>query len=101
MLACNAATDCDSFSYNPSQKACFLQSGASRQTCGAAPTVCVSARGKTYSCGVWQSYFKQAAPAGGEQQPAAGTTAPAASRAESFFSSQQPGGQRTEAFSRP
>ena len=33
ILACNAATGCDSFSYNPDQKRCFLKTGASSDTC--------------------------------------------------------------------
>jgi hypothetical protein len=63
MIACNSAPGCDSFSYNPTMKRCFLKAGGSQQTCGSAPTVCVSARGQPYSCGVWQTYSKQGQPA--------------------------------------
>ena len=73
MLACEAAPGCDSFAYNPAQKKCFLKAGASRRTCAAPETVCVSARGKAYSCGRWQTYFRQggAAPAASSGSPAA------------------------------
>lgn len=71
MLACNAAPGCDSFAYNPAQKKCFLKAGAARRTCQAAETVCVSARGAPYSCGTWQTYFKQPAQAQGGAPPAA------------------------------
>lgn len=66
MLACEAAPGCDSFAYNPAQKKCFLKAGATRRSCAAPETVCVSARGKPYSCGRWQTFFRQggAAPAG-------------------------------------
>jgi len=72
MLACEVAPGCDSFAYNPVQEKCFLKSGAIRQTCRAVPTMCVSARGQSYSCGVWQTYFRTggAAPAGTGTQPA-------------------------------
>lgn len=53
MLACDAAPGCDSFSYNPAQQKCFLKAGGERRTCKAADTMCVSARGKAYSCGTW------------------------------------------------
>lgn len=39
MVACDSAPGCDSFAYNPAQQKCFLKSGASRRTCGAAETV--------------------------------------------------------------
>ncbi len=39
MVACDAAPGCDSFAYNPAQQRCFLKTGASRRTCGAAETV--------------------------------------------------------------
>lgn len=72
MLACNAAPGCDSFAYNQAQQKCFLKSGAQRETCQAAETVCVSARGAPYSCGTWQTYFKQQ---GGPGPAAAGSPA--------------------------
>lgn len=39
MVACDAAPGCDSFAYNRAQQKCFLKSGATRRTCGAAETV--------------------------------------------------------------
>ena len=39
MVACDTAPGCDSFAYNPAQQKCFLKTGASRRTCGAAETV--------------------------------------------------------------
>lgn len=70
MLACDEAPSCTSFSYNPTQKKCFLKAGGARQTCQAAPTTCVSARGQPYSCGIWQTYFKTAAAPGAGTAPA-------------------------------
>ena len=86
MLACNAAPGCDSFAYNAEQERCFLKTGAGASVCtvrrrrrratatalcAAEPplivlslelqkpeTVCVSARGKPYACGAWQTYFR-------------------------------------------
>jgi mannan endo-1,4-beta-mannosidase len=58
MIACSTAPGCDSFSYNPSQRRCFLKSGAMPEICETADTVCTSARGGDYSCGRWQTYFK-------------------------------------------
>lgn len=39
MMACDLAqaSGCDSFSYNPEQKKCFLKAGASTSTCQARP----------------------------------------------------------------
>ncbi|KAL4519468.1 hypothetical protein Ndes2526A_g01925 [Nannochloris sp. 'desiccata'] len=59
MIACSTAPGCDSFSYNPNQKRCFLKSGAIPEICETADTVCTSARGDEYSCGRWQTYFKE------------------------------------------
>jgi mannan endo-1,4-beta-mannosidase len=59
MIACSTAPGCDSFSYNPSQRRCFLKSGAMPEICETADTVCTSARGGEYSCGRWQTYFKE------------------------------------------
>lgn len=79
------AQGCQQFSYNPTMKRCFLKAGGSRATCGSAPTVCVSARGQPYSCGVWQTYFKT-----GETAEASSGSADAS-----------PGARLAQAFSRP
>lgn len=70
MLACNAAPGCDSFAFNPAQRKCFLKAGPSRSTCEAAETVCVSARGSPYSCGAWQTYFRNQTAVEERAQPA-------------------------------
>lgn len=101
MLACNAAPGCDSFSYNAAQKRCFLKSGASRQTCGSAPTVCVSARGKTYSCGVWMTYFKRQATGGSTAVTQAPSKASSAAANDTPASSSTASKQLAAAFSRP
>jgi len=58
IIACSTAPGCDSFSYNPTQRRCFLKSGAMPEICETADTVCISSRGDSYSCGRWQTYFK-------------------------------------------
>ncbi|KAI3438631.1 hypothetical protein D9Q98_001053 [Chlorella vulgaris] len=77
MLACNAAPGCDSFAYNPTASKCFLKAGGGRETCLSAPTVCVSRRGTTYSCGSWQTYFREGrfVAADGESAQPTGTDA--------------------------
>lgn len=59
MIACSTAPGCDSFSYNPTQRRCFLKSGALPEMCETAETVCTSARGDSYGCGRWETYFKE------------------------------------------
>jgi hypothetical protein len=78
MLACNAAPGCDSFAYNPTASKCFLKAGGGRETCRSAPTVCVSRRGTTYSCGSWQTYFREGrfVAADGESAQPTGTDEP-------------------------
>jgi hypothetical protein len=103
MLACDAAPGCDSFSYNPAQLKCFLKSGAARRTCRAAETVCVSARGKPYSCGVWQTYFKSPPGAAGAVPLLPQAAPPAPPTAKAAGAGQAPGGraasvQLVEAF---
>ncbi|KAL4859907.1 Mannan endo-1 [Chlorella vulgaris] len=77
MLACNAAPGCNSFAYNPTASKCFLKAGGGRETCRSAPTVCVSRRGTTYSCGSWQTYFREGrfVAANGESAQPTGTNA--------------------------
>lgn len=87
MAACDLAAPagCDSFSYNPEQRRCFLKAGGGRQTCKAQETVCMSSRGNPYSCGTWQTYFKQGAGSGGasvvDLVPGAPPASPASSPA--------------------
>jgi hypothetical protein len=39
----------------------------------------VAARGQSYSCGEWQTYFRTGGPASGEKEPAASADQPAPS----------------------
>lgn len=60
MTACEIADSCDSFAYNPVQRKCFLKTGADPgHVCESQDTLCVNGRGKIYSCGYWQTYFKR------------------------------------------
>ncbi|CAD7701855.1 unnamed protein product [Ostreobium quekettii] len=57
-LACEMAEGCDSFSFNPTLKQCFLKSCPSQDTCEGEETICTSeATGEQFSCGRWQTYF--------------------------------------------
>ncbi|GMH40074.1 hypothetical protein BSKO_07978 [Bryopsis sp. KO-2023] len=59
-LACEMAEGCDSFSYNPTLKQCFLKSCPSKETCYKDELICTAkTTGKSFSCGIWETYYSQ------------------------------------------
>ncbi|CAL5227333.1 g10275 [Coccomyxa viridis] len=74
-VACEMAQpECTSFSYNPTLTACFLKQGGTRATCSSPNTPCYEANQnlqvQTFSCGSWQTYFRQASTPSGPSSPA-------------------------------
>ena len=59
MIACSNTPGCDSFAYSHDQKLCFLKTGASSKICAKPESICVSVRGGTFKCGIWQTYFNK------------------------------------------
>ncbi|KAK9841349.1 hypothetical protein WJX74_004374 [Apatococcus lobatus] len=70
-VACQTASSCNAFSYNPFLQQCFLKADPSSDICQGQTTTCQDAQyGTKYSCGQWQTYLRQSAPAA-SLQPAA------------------------------